>query len=250
MIKVNNLHKSFGDRVILNGIDIEVPTGETVAIIGPSGSGKSTALRCVNLLEKPEKGTLTIGQNTYDFEKLTKKEIQDIRRQTAMVFQNFCLYENKTALQNITLPLIKAKGIDKKEAEKIALELLDKIELADWKDYYPAQLSGGQQQRVSIARALALKPEVILFDEPTSALDPEMVQGVLKIIKEVSRERITSVIVTHELAFALDVADHVIFMENGVIVEQGTAKDVLQEPKNPRTREFLGSFLGSSDFVI
>ncbi|NEX02575.1 amino acid ABC transporter ATP-binding protein, PAAT family (TC 3.A.1.3.-) [Pseudobutyrivibrio sp. NOR37] len=250
MIKIQNLQKSFGDKVILKNIDLDVAEGETVAIIGPSGSGKSTTLRCINLLERPDQGELTIGKNTYDFNKLTKHQITEIRRTTAMVFQNFSLYENKTALQNITLPLIKAKGYGKHEAEKTALEYLDKVGLKDWKDHYPAQLSGGQQQRVGIARALALKPEVILFDEPTSALDPERVQGVLEIIKEISKERITSVIVTHELEFALDVADKVVFIADGEVVEKGTAKEVLKSPKDERTIKFLGHFADKLEYVI
>jgi ABC-type polar amino acid transport system ATPase subunit len=250
MIKLNNLHKSFGDKVILNGIDIEVVTGETVVIIGPSGSGKSTTLRCINFLEKPDDGGLTIGNKSYDLKHISSKEVHEIQTSTAMVFQNFSLYENKTALWNIMLPLIKVKKYSKKEAEDIALKHLEQVELLDWKDHYPSQLSGGQQQRVGIARALALKPEVILFDEPTSALDPEMVQGVLKIIKEVSKERITSIIVTHELEFALDVADRVIFMEGGSIVEQGAARDVLKAPKNERTIQFLGHFADRMEYVI
>ena len=250
MIKIRNLQKSFGDKVILKNIDLDVAEGETVAIIGPSGSGKSTTLRCINLLERPDKGELTIGKNTYDFNNLTKHEITQIRRTTAMVFQNFSLYENKTALENITLPLIKAKKYSKADAEKSALEHLDKVGLLEWRNHYPSQLSGGQQQRVGIARALALKPEVILFDEPTSALDPERVQGVLEIIKEISKERITSVIVTHELEFALDVADKVVFIADGEIVEQGTAKEVLKSPKDERTIKFLGHFADKLEYVI
>ena len=250
MIKIRNLHKTFGDKVILKNIDLDVAEGETVAIIGPSGSGKSTTLRCINLLETPDKGQLTIGNKQYDFNNLSKAEITEIRRTTAMVFQNFSLYENKTALENITLPLIKAKKYSKADAEKSALEHLDKVGLLEWKNHYPCQLSGGQQQRVGIARALALKPEVILFDEPTSALDPERVQGVLEIIKEISKERITSVIVTHELEFALDVADKVVFIDEGEIVEQGTAREVLKSPKDERTIKFLGHFADKLEYVI
>ena len=250
MIKLSNLHKSFGDKVILKGIDIEVETGETVAIIGPSGSGKSTTLRCINQLESADRGRLTIGEREYDLEKLTPADLKEIRSTTAMVFQNFSLYENKTAIWNIMLPLIKAKKYTKEEARKTALEQLDQVGLLPWKDHYPAQLSGGQAQRVGIARALALKPEVILFDEPTSALDPEMVQGVLQIIREVSKERITSIIVTHELEFALDVADHVIFMEDGYVVEKGRSRDVLKNPQNPRTAQFLGHFADKLEYVI
>ena len=250
MIRIRNLQKSFGDKTILKNIDLDVAEGETVAIIGPSGSGKSTTLRCINLLETPDKGELTIGSNTYDFKNLTKHDITEIRRTTAMVFQNFSLYENKTALENITLPLIKAKKYTRKDAVEAALTQLEKVGLVEWKDHYPSQLSGGQQQRVGIARALALKPEVILFDEPTSALDPERVQGVLEIIKEISQERITSVIVTHELEFALDVADKVVFIADGEIVETGTAKEVLKNPKDERTIKFLGHFADKLEYVI
>lgn len=249
MIRLENIHKSYGEKKILDGIDIEVNTGETVAIIGPSGSGKSTTLRCINLLERPDKGFLTIDDRKYDLEKITAKEITQIRRSTAMVFQNFSLFENKTALQNITLPLIKGRKVLRKDAEETALGLLEKVGLTEWKDYYPSQLSGGQQQRIGIARALALKPSVILFDEPTSALDPEMVSGILRLIKDISGEKITSIIVTHELSFALDVADRVIFMEGGHIVEQGSASKVLQYPDEPRTKRFLGSFY-TGDYSI
>ncbi|WP_026656262.1 amino acid ABC transporter ATP-binding protein [Butyrivibrio sp. AE3003] len=251
MIKLQGLHKSYGAKTILSGIDLEVNKGETVTIIGPSGAGKSTALRCINLLETPDKGTLTIGEKSYDLAKLTSKEILEIRQSTAMVFQNFSLFENKTALQNITLPLIKAKKINKYEAEKIAIENLAQVGLLEWKDHYPSQLSGGQQQRVGIARALALKPEVILFDEPTSALDPEKVQDVLEIIKRISKEQhITSVIVTHELEFALDVADKIVFLADGKVVEEGTAKEVLKNPKDDRTIKFLGHFADKLEYVI
>ena len=250
MIRVKGLKKAFGDKEILKGIDLEVATGETVVIIGPSGSGKSTALRSINRLEHPEAGKLFIGDKVYDLANATPKEITEIRKSTAMVFQNFSLFENKTAIENIMLPLIKSKGLSKKEAREIALSYLDEVGLLEWKDHYPIQLSGGQAQRVGIARALALKPEVVLFDEPTSALDPERVQGVLELIKKVSKERITSVIVTHELKFALEVADHVIFMEGGYIVEKGSARDVLLNPKEERTIRFLGHFADKMEYVI
>ena len=250
MVKVRNLKKSFGKKLILDGINFDVPEGSTIAIIGPSGSGKSTALRCMNLLERPEEGTLQIAGKTYDLARVNAKDIHEIRRATGMVFQNFSLYENKTALENITLPLIKARGYSKEEAKKTALQYLRQVGLEEWQNHYPAQLSGGQAQRVGIARALALKPEIILFDEPTSALDPERVQDVLEIIREISKERITSVIVTHELQFALDVADHVIFMADGNIVEEGAPRDVLLAPKNERTVQFLGHFADKLEYVI
>lgn len=245
MIKIEGLHKSFGELDVLKGIDLEVAEGETVAIIGPSGSGKSTLLRCLDLLEVPQKGKVQIGSHHYDSEHLNKKKFLEIRRATAMVFQTYCLFENKTALKNITLPLIKVKKMPHAEAEKIAEELLERVGLADRKDHYPSQLSGGQQQRVGIARALALKPDVILFDEPTSSLDPELVQGVLDVIKQVSEEKITTLIVTHEMAFARDVADRVIFMDGGRIVEQGDARQVITNPKEERTKQFLTRFMNN-----
>ena len=247
MIKVENLHKSFGSLDVLKGVDLEISDGETVAIIGPSGSGKSTLLRCLNLLEVPEKGIVTIGRHTYDSEHLDKKTFLEIRRATAMVFQSYCLFENKTAIQNITLPLTKVRKVAASEAEKTAEELLERVGLLDRKDYYPSQLSGGQQQRIGIARALALDPDVILFDEPTSALDPELVQGVLDVIKRVAERNITTIIVTHEMAFARDVADRVIFMAGGEVVEEGEARQVITDPAEPRTRQFLARFLGDAD---
>lgn len=250
MIRMQGLYKSFGEKTILKGIDLEVNKGETVAVIGPSGAGKSTALRCMNLLERPDKGILTIGERTYDLSGLKKREILEIRQSTAMVFQNFSLFENKTAIQNIILPLIKAKKHSRSDAERIAMEHLKQVGLSEWKDYYPSQLSGGQQQRVGIARALALKPEVILFDEPTSALDPEKVQDVLEIIRKISKEHITSIIVTHELEFALEVADKILFLSDGGIVEEGPAKEVLKNPKDERTVKFLGHFADKLEYVI
>ena len=246
MVKVENLCKSYGDLHVLKGISLEIADGETVAIIGPSGSGKSTLLRCLNLLEVPESGKVTIGSHTYTGGAIPKKTFLEFHRATAMVFQSYCLFENKTALQNITLPMIKAKKVPRHEAEKTAKELLDRVGLIDKQGAYPAQLSGGQQQRVGIARALALKPDVILFDEPTSALDPELVQGVLDVIKSVAEENITTAIVTHEMAFARDVADRVIFMADGTIVEEGEAAQVITAPRMERTRQFLKRFLGEN----
>ena len=247
MIRIEDLHKSFGSLDVLKGVDLEVSDGETVAIIGPSGSGKSTLLRCLNLLEVPEQGRVTIGSHSYDAEHISKSTYLDIRRATAMVFQSYCLFENKTALQNITLPLTKVRKLPSHEAHEIAEDLLERVGLIDRKDYYPSQLSGGQQQRVGIARALALDPEVILFDEPTSALDPELVQGVLDVIRRVAEKNITTIIVTHEMAFARDVADRVIFMADGEVVEQGDARQVITDPHETRTRQFLARFLGDAE---
>lgn len=245
MIKVEGIQKSFGGLQVLKGIDMEVQDGETLAIIGPSGSGKSTLLRCLNLLETPQAGRVTIGSHHYDSASIKKKVRLEIRRVTAMVFQNYCLYENMTALRNITLPLIKVKKMPKAEAEQIAEELLERVGLLDRKNHYPSQLSGGQQQRVGIARAMALRPEVILFDEPTSALDPELVQGVLDVIRQIAEDQITTIIVTHEMAFARDVANRVIFMDEGRIIEQGKAWQVITHPREERTKQFLQRFLGS-----
>ncbi len=245
MIKVRNIHKSFGDIEVLKGIDLDMNDGETVAIIGPSGSGKSTFLRCLNLLEVPQKGTVEIGKHYYDSEHLKKENYLDIRRATAMVFQDYHLFENKNVIKNITLPLTVVKKMPKDDANQLAEELLDRVGLLDKKDMRPSELSGGQQQRVAIARALALKPEIILFDEPTSALDPELVQEVLDVIKGIAKENMTSIIVTHEMTFARDVADRVIFMDGGYIVEQGNAKEVITNPKQERTRKFLGRIINN-----
>ncbi len=243
MIKVRNIHKSFGNIEVLKGIDLDVSDGETIAIIGPSGSGKSTFLRCLNLLEVPQKGTVEIGQHFYDSEHLKKENYLDIRRATAMVFQDYHLFENKNVIKNITLPLTVVKKMHKDDANQLAEELLDRVGLLDKKDMRPSELSGGQQQRVAIARALALKPEIILFDEPTSALDPELVQEVLDVIKGIAKENMTSIIVTHEMTFARDVADRVIFMDGGYIVEQGNAREVITNPQQERTKKFLGRII-------
>ena len=215
MIKLQGLYKSYGAKKILNGIDLEVNKGETVAIIGPSGAGKSTALRCINLLESPDNGTLTIGEKSYDLSKLTNKDILEIRKSTAMVFQNFSLFENKTAIQNITLPLIKAKKINKAEAEEIALKNLEQVGLSDWKDHYPSQLSGGQQQRVAIGRAIINNPAVILADELTGNLDKRASDEIIGLLKETNKKHgQTIVMITHDLEIAKQ-ADRVLTMQDG-----------------------------------
>lgn len=239
MIEIKNIRKSFAENHVLKGIDFKVNKGDVVAILGPSGSGKTTLLRCINFLEKADDGEMNIGENAVLFKKASKKDILNIRRQTAMVFQSYNLFANKTALQNITHGLIKTKEVKKKEAEKIALELLDKVGLSDKKDFYPSQLSGGQQQRIGIARAVALNPKVILFDEPTSALDPELVGEILSVIKDIAKEGITMVVVTHEMSFAYEVANRVIFMEDGVIVEENDPESLFNYPKEERTKQFL-----------
>lgn len=239
MIQVENIHKKFDQNEILKGIDLTINQGEVVVIIGPSGSGKTTFLRCLNFLERADKGYLKIGDQQVDFEKVSKKEILDIRKKTAMVFQQYALFSNRMALENVIEGLVIARKVPMKEATEKGRDLLAKVGLEGKEDHYPHELSGGQQQRVGIARALALNPEVILFDEPTSALDPELVGETLEVIKDVAQSGSTLVIVTHEMQFAYEVADRVIFMENGVIVEQGTPEEVFDHTQEERTQNFL-----------
>ncbi|GKW17776.1 MULTISPECIES: amino acid ABC transporter ATP-binding protein [Pectobacterium] len=239
MISVKNLSKRFGDQVVLDNISLDIAKGEVVAIIGPSGSGKSTLLRCLNLLETPESGTIEIGEQTLDTRRYTSKEAYALRRQTAMVFQSYNLFKNKTALENVTEALIVVKKMPKKQADEIGLALLEQVGLLPQAAQYPVTLSGGQQQRVSIARALAVDPKAILFDEPTSALDPERVHEVLQVIQKLAKNDTTMVIVTHEMQFAKEVADRVIFMADGHIVEEGPAEQVISFSDNPQTQRFL-----------
>ncbi len=240
MINVKGLKKSFGKNEVLTGIDIDIAQGEVVVVIGPSGSGKSTFLRCLNLLEQP-----TDGEIYFEDELITarKYDIDSARRKMGMVFQHFNLFPHKTVLQNLTIAPIKVKKTDKAAAEKIALDLLQTVGLADKKDTYPNQLSGGQKQRIAIARALAMQPHVMLFDEPTSALDPEMVGEVLEVMKKLAQQGMTMVIVTHEMGFAREVGDRIIFMDGGRIVEQGTPEQVFGAPTNVRTQDFLSKVL-------
>ncbi|WP_434351396.1 amino acid ABC transporter ATP-binding protein [Trichococcus flocculiformis] len=239
MINVKGLKKKFNELTVLNGIDIVVERGQVLAIIGPSGSGKSTFLRCLNFLEQPDAGLIEIGEAALKAENHTNKEVQQLRQQTAMVFQNYNLFRNKTVLQNVTESLIIAKKMPKVQAEAIALDLLTKVGLKEKAGNYPATLSGGQQQRVSIARALAVNPHAILFDEPTSSLDPELVAEVLQVIKSIADQQTTMIIVTHEMDFAREVADHVIFMADGNIVEQGPPESLFGNPQQARTKQFL-----------
>ena len=243
MIKVESLKKSFKDNEVLKDINLEVQKGEVVVILGPSGSGKSTLLRCLNYLEKPNGGKITIGDVKIDTSHAKGKEIINLRRQSAMVFQSYNLFANRTVLENITEALLIVKKMKKQEAEKIGMAMLEKVGLVDKKDAYPKTLSGGQKQRVSIARAMAINPEVILFDEPTSALDPELVTEVLSVIKGLAKEHRTMIIVTHEMTFAKEVGDRIIFMEDGFVVEEGTSKDIFTNPKKDRTKEFLKKFI-------
>ncbi|MFP1985829.1 amino acid ABC transporter ATP-binding protein [Lonsdalea quercina] len=239
MINIRHLTKRFGDRAVLNDISLEIAKGEVVAIIGPSGSGKSTLLRCMNLLESPEAGTIVIGERTLDCRRYTRKEAHALRQQTAMVFQNYNLFKNKTALENVTEALIVVKKMPKAQAREKGMALLARVGLEPQAGQYPVTLSGGQQQRVSIARALAVEPQAMLFDEPTSALDPERVHEVLQVIKQLAKNDTTMVIVTHEMQFAKEVADRVIFMADGRIVEQGPAEQVISFSDNPQTQRFL-----------
>lgn len=239
MLKVSNIKKIFGDHTVLNGINLTVKQGEVVTLIGPSGTGKTTLLRSINLLERVNEGTVTIDNITVDNQTKDKKTILNLRRKTAMVFQQYNLFKNLTVIDNITQPQIVVNGIDKKIARKKSLALLRQVGLENFADYYPVQLSGGQQQRVSIARALGLNPKVILFDEPTSSLDPELSKGVLNAIKQVANTGISIILATHEMKFAEEISDKVIFMENGHIVEQGKPEVIFHHPQSERTREFL-----------
>lgn len=239
VLEITGIHKAFGNLEVLKGVDLKVEKGDVVAILGPSGSGKTTLLRCINFLEKADEGSITFDGKTHDFKTISKKEIAEIRLHTGFVFQNYNLFANKTALQNVTQGLITVRKMPKEEANKIGMEMLEKVGMADRADYYPSQLSGGQQQRVAIARALAPDPEIIYFDEPTSALDPELIGEVLNVMKDLAKEGRTMIVVTHEMSFARDVSNHTIFMENGVICEEGESKEFFKNPKKERTREFL-----------
>ncbi|MBQ1250158.1 MAG: amino acid ABC transporter ATP-binding protein [Clostridia bacterium] len=239
VLKIEGLKKSFGDLHVLKNLDLEVHEGEVISIIGPSGTGKSTILRCINYLEKPTGGVITIDGVSVDVDnKADKKKIHDLRCKTSMVFQNYNLFKNKTALQNIMEPMTQVQKMDKKEAEKKALELLALVGLSDKRDAYPAHMSGGQQQRIAIARAMAVNPKVMLFDEPTSSLDPELVGEVLNVIQKLaSSHTCTMLIVTHEMRFARSVSDRVLFMDGGYILEEGTPEEIFNS-QNPRIQKF------------
>ena len=239
VLEIRDIRKAFGDLEVLKGVDITVEKGDVIAILGPSGSGKTTLLRCINFLESADSGTMTFDSKTYDLANISKKDITNIRRSTGFVFQNYNLFENKNALQNVTIGLTVARKMKKEDAERIGMDLLKRVGLESHADYYPSQLSGGQQQRVAIARALAANPEIIYFDEPTSALDPELIGEVLQVMKELADSGMTMLVVTHEMDFARNVSNHTIFMENGVIVEEGPSKEFFDDPKMERTKEFL-----------
>ena len=247
MLTVKDLYKSYGESSVLKGIDLHIDKGEVVAVIGPSGSGKTTMLRCISFLEKADSGKLTFEccgndpdkTEVYDMHGASGAEIKHLRRHMGMVFQSFNLFQNRTALGNVTEGLVTGRRMDKNAAREIALKCLTKVGLSDKVNFYPGELSGGQQQRVAIARALALEPDIILFDEPTSALDPELTREVLDTILKLAGDGTTMLVVTHEMSFAKEAASRVVFMENGMIVEEGSAAQIFYAPKEDRTKEFL-----------
>lgn len=243
MIELKGIHKSFRDTRVLKGVDLTVEEGQTVALLGASGSGKSTLLRCINLLEKPDQGTISIGDFRFDAQNINSRVKNEARKRTAMVFQSFGLFENKTALENVTEALTVVQKKSKEEAIEIGRHYLDKVGVLEKSENYPRTLSGGQKQRIAIARALAMNPKIILFDEPTSALDPELVQEVLRVIKQAAEEKITMLIVTHEMDFARDVADKIAFMAAGEILESSPPEEFFTNPKNERTKQFLDRYL-------
>jgi ABC-type polar amino acid transport system ATPase subunit len=250
MIRINGLHKSFGDNHVLRGINLEVRQGEVVVILGPSGSGKSTLLRCINYLETFERGEIRIegrpiGRTSVNGKsvEMPQKELNRMRQEVGMVFQSFNLFPHKTVIENITMAPVSLRGMTREEANRLAMDLLQKVGLAEKAHARPSSLSGGQKQRVAIARALAMKPKVMLFDEPTSALDPETVGEVLQVMRNLAKEGMTMVVVTHEMGFAREVADRIVVMDNGVIIEEGTPNTIFREPSHPRTKMFLHQVL-------
>lgn len=244
MLELRNIQKSFGKTAVLRGVDLSVKQGDVVAILGPSGSGKTTLLRCINFLERADGGSMEFDGERLELHSASRRDIRRIRQKTAFVFQSYNLFLNKTALQNVTEGLIVGRKMPKSEAEAWGMEMLKKVGLEDRRDYYPVQLSGGQQQRVAIARALATKPEIIFFDEPTSALDPELTGEVLSVMRKLAEEGMTMLVVTHEMGFAKNVSNQVIFMEDGVIVERNDSKSFFQNPQEERTRAFLRAIQG------
>lgn len=243
MLKVKNIHKSFGKHEVLKGIDLNVEKSDIIVILGPSGSGKTTLLKCINFLEKADEGIIDLDGIHADYKHPPKKAVYEIRKQIGFVFQNYNLFQNKTALENVTEGLIVARKIEKTKAIETAKSALDRVGLSDRYDYYPSKLSGGQQQRVGIARAIAASPKLILFDEPTSALDTELVGEVLKVMKKLADDGVTMVVVSHEIDFAREVANKVMFMDEGKVIEEGSPAQVLNDPKELRTRQFLSRVL-------
>ncbi len=250
MLKITNVHKSFRKNKILKGVDLTVNKGDVVVILGPSGSGKTTLLRTIAFLETADKGELEFDEIKTSLSNAHKKTILDVRKKIGFVYQNYNLFANKTALENVMEGLVIARKVPKEEAKTIAEDALKKVGLLERKDFYPSQLSGGQQQRVGIARAIAYKPDVVLFDEPTSALDPELVGEVLSVIKALAKEGTTMIVVTHEMSFAEEAATQVVFMDGGVVVEKGTSREIFYSPKEERTKQFLKRVLRTDDYVI
>jgi len=250
MITIENLHKSFGHKKVLNGVNLTVNDGETIALIGASGSGKTTLLRCINFLERAQEGKLTIDGKNVDFKHTSRKDILEIRRKTAMVFQQYGLFKNMNVVKNVSAGLTIVQKIPADKAKEMAVSALEKVGLSDKLESYPGELSGGQQQRVGIARAMVLNPQVIMLDEPTSALDPELVGEVLTVIKKLADAGQTMMIVSHEMNFVRKTADRIIFMDEGVIAEQGTPDDIFMRPKNERTKQFLKNFTDEFVYMI
>lgn len=250
MLEINDIHKSFDGNTVLDGVNIKIQKGDVVVLLGPSGSGKTTLLRCINFLEKADSGQITFNELTADFTSIKKKEVSELRKKTGFVFQDYNLFNNKTALENVAIGLIHARKVDPEKAYEQSKKALDKVGLEGKYDFYPSQLSGGQQQRVGIARAFVFNPDVILFDEPTSALDPELISEVLTIMKQLAKEGTTMLVVTHEMSFAREVSNHVIFMDKGKIVEEGTPSDIFTNPREERTKQFLRRIVNDFDYVI
>lgn len=239
LLELKNIHKSYEGNEILKGIDISVEKGDVIAVLGPSGSGKTTLLRCMNFLEPAQEGTILFNGNKYDLAKTKRKQIAEFRKHTAFVFQNYNLFANKKVIDNVTLGLRVARKVSKAKAHEIGMEMLKKVGMDAFAEYYPVKLSGGQQQRVAIARALAASPDIIFFDEPTSALDPELIGEVLSVMKQLADEGMTMIVVTHEMNFARNVSKKVIFMDEGNIIESGNSKEFFENPKQERTKAFL-----------
>ena len=250
MLEVKDLHCSYGTTQVLKGVDIRVNNGEVISILGSSGSGKTTLLRCISFLQKADSGTIRFDDFEKDITKLRHNEIRSLRMKMGYVFQNFNLFRNMTVRQNVLEGLITARGVDRAEAEQTADEMLEKVGMLHRKDFYPDQLSGGQQQRVAIARAIAFRPEVLLFDEPTSALDPELTREVLNTITQLAADGLTLVVVTHEMGFARNVSDRIIFMENGIVAEEAPAKEFFLHPKQEASRRFLRTVTDDFDYSI
>ena len=247
MLDIKNVHKSFDGKEILKGIDLKVEKGDVAAILGPSGSGKTTFLRCINFLEKADSGELVFDGEHFDMHNVKKKEIARIRQKTAFVFQNYNLFLNKTVLQNVTIGLTTTGRMKKDQAKEAAIMALERVGMADFLDRYPGQLSGGQQQRVAIARGLASDSEIIYFDEPTSALDPELIGEVLSVMRQLASDGMTMLVVTHEMDFAKNVSNKVMFMDDGYIIESGPSKEFFEAPKEERSREFIKNILGNKE---